>query len=195
MTDINQARILIVATDGFEQPELLVPLEQLRAKGAKVEVAAPDKTREPGVIVAWNGAAQPENWGEKVKVDRKLGEVKAADYDAIVLPGGAMNPDHLRVNQQAIALVKDFAAQGKIVAAICHAPWILVEAGLAKGRKMTSFASIKTDVQNAGATWLDEQVVTDQGIVTSRSPEDLDAFVAKIVEEVREGRHSRRAAA
>ncbi|MDJ0387371.1 type 1 glutamine amidotransferase domain-containing protein [Roseomonas sp. E05] len=195
MTDINQARILIVATDGFEQPELLVPLEQLRARGAKVEVAAPEKTREPGVIVAWNGAAQPEDWGEKVKVDRKLGEVSAADYDAIVLPGGVINPDHLRVNSQAIALVKDFAAQGKVVAAICHGPWILVEAGLAKDRKMTSFTSIKTDVQNAGATWLDEEVVTDQGIVTSRSPKDLDAFVAKIVEEVREGRHNRRAAA
>ncbi|HWL79894.1 MAG TPA: type 1 glutamine amidotransferase domain-containing protein [Roseomonas sp.] len=195
MTDIKQARILIVATDGFEQSELLVPLEQLRARGATVEVAAPEKTRESGVIVAWNGAAQPENWGEKVKVDRKLGEVKAADYDAVVLPGGVINPDHLRVNPQALSLVKDFAAQGKVVAAICHGPWILVEAGLAKGRKMTSFASIKTDVQNAGATWLDEEVVTDKGIVTSRSPKDLDAFVAKIVEEVREGRHNRPAAA
>lgn len=195
MTDINKARILIIATDGFEQSELLVPLEQLRAKGATVEVAAPEKTREPGVIVAWDGSAQPADWGEKVKVDCRIGAVKTADYDAIVVPGGVINPDHLRVDPQVIALVKDFAAQGKIVAAICHGPWILVEAGLAKGRKMTSFASIKTDVQNAGATWLDQEVVTDQGIVTSRSPKDLDAFVAKIVEEVREGRHTRRTAA
>ncbi|HWX51471.1 MAG TPA: type 1 glutamine amidotransferase domain-containing protein [Roseomonas sp.] len=195
MTDINQAKIAILATDGFEQSELLVPLEQLRAKGATAHVAAPEQTREPGVIVAWNGAAKPEGWGEKVKVDRRISEVKATDYDAVVLPGGVLNPDRLRVDPQVIALVRDFAAQGKIVAAICHGPWILVEAGLAKGRKMTSFASIKTDVQNAGATWLDQEVVTDQGIVTSRSPKDLDAFVAKIVEEVREGRHAGRKAA
>jgi protease I len=195
MTDIRQARILVLATDGFEQSELLVPVEQLRAKGATVHVAAPEKTREPGHITAWNGEAQPEDWGEKVKVDRKLAEAKAEDYDAIVLPGGQINPDKLRLEPQAIALIQSFAASGKVVAAICHAPWLLVEAGLAKGRRMTSFASIKTDVENAGATWLDEQVVTDHGIVTSRSPKDLDAFVAKIVEEVGEGSHGDRRAA
>jgi protease I len=195
MTEIRQARILILATDGFEQSELLVPLEQLRAKGATVDVAAPEKTREPGVIVAWDGAAEPEDWGQKVKVDRKLAEVREEDYHALVLPGGVINPDKLRVETAAVELVKRFAASGKVVAAVCHGPWMLVEAGLAKGRRMTSFASIRTDVQNAGATWLDQEVVTDQGIVTSRSPKDLDAFVAKIVEEVQEGQHSHRSAA
>lgn len=195
MPDIKQSKILILATDGFEESELFVPLEKLRAAGATVHVAAPDKTREPGSIVAWDGQKQPEDWGRKVPVDRKLEEAGADDYDAIVLPGGVLNPDQLRVNPAVISLVRDFAAKGKVVASICHGPWILVEAGLAKGRKMTSFASIKTDVQNAGANWLDQEVVTDQGIVTSRSPKDLDAFVAKIIEEVREGNHGARRAA
>jgi protease I len=193
--DIKEAKILILATDGFEEVELTVPLEKLRAQGATVHVAAPEKTREAGQIVAWDGAKQPEDWGSRVPVDRRLGAVQAADYDALVLPGGVLNPDQLRVNAEAIALVRDFAAQGKVVASICHGPWILVEAGLAKGRRMTSFGSIRTDVQNAGATWLDEAVVTDHGIVTSRSPEDLEAFVAKIVEEIGEGDHGDRRAA
>lgn len=192
MPEINAAKILIVATDGFEETELTVPLEQLRAKGATVHVAAPEKTREPGSITAWDGQKQPEDWGRKVKVDRALTEARADDYDAIVLPGGVLNPDQLRVNQDVLSLVRDFAAKGKVVAAICHGPWILVEAGLAKGRRMTSFNSIKTDVRNAGAEWVDQEVVTDKGIVTSRSPADLDAFVAKIVEEVREGSHGER---
>lgn len=195
MPDIKQSKILILATDGFEESELFVPLEKLRAAGATVHVAAPEKTREPGSIVAWDGQKQPEDWGRKVPVDRKLEEASADDYDAIVLPGGVLNPDQLRVNPAVISLVRDFAAKGKVVASICHGPWILVEAGLAKGRKMTSFASIRTDVQNAGANWLDQEVVTDQGIVTSRSPKDLDAFVAKIIEEVREGNHGARRAA
>lgn len=195
MPDIKQSKILILATDGFEESELFVPLDKLRAAGATVHVAAPEKTREPGSIVAWDGQKQPEDWGRKVPVDRRLDEARADDYDAIVLPGGVLNPDQLRVDPAVIGLVRDFAAKGKVVASICHGPWILVEAGLAKGRKMTSFASIKTDVQNAGANWLDQEVVTDQGIVTSRSPKDLDAFVSKIIEEVREGNHGARRAA
>jgi protease I len=195
MTDIRQARILVLATDGFEQSELLVPVEQLRAKGATVEVASPEKTMEPGQITAWDGEAAKPGWGQKVKVDRKLAEVRAEDYDAIVLPGGQINPDKLRTEPQAVQLVQDFAAKGKVVAAICHGPWLLAEAGLAKGRTLTSFASIKTDMKNAGATWVDKEVVTDKGIVTSRSPKDLDAFVAKIVEEVGEGNHGDRRAA
>jgi protease I len=192
MTEIQQARILVLATDGFEQSELLVPLEQLRARGAKVEVAAPDKTMEPGQITAWDGEAEKPGWGQKVPVDRKLAEVRAEDYDAIVLPGGQINPDKLRTEPQAVKLVQDFAAGGKVVAAICHGPWLLAEAGLAKGRTLTSFASIRTDMKNAGANWVDQEVVTDKGIVTSRSPKDLDAFVAKIVEEVGEGNHGDR---
>lgn len=191
MTAITEARILILATDGYEQSELMVPLQELRQAGAKVEVAAPEKTRQPGQITGWDKT----DWGQSVPVDRKLAEVKAEDYDALVLPGGVINPDNLRVEPQAVALVRDFAAKGKVVAAICHGPWLLVEAGLAKGRKMTSYASIRTDVQNAGATWLDQAVVTDQGIVTSRSPDDLKPFVAKIVEEVKEGSHGARRAA
>lgn len=195
MPDIQQSKILILATDGFEESELFVPLEKLRDAGATVHVAAPEKTRQNGSIVAWDGQKEPEDWGRSVPVDRRLEETKADDYDALVLPGGVLNPDQLRVNPAVLALVRDFAAKGKVVASICHGPWILVEAGLAKGRKMTSFASIRTDVQNAGANWLDQAVVTDQGIITSRSPEDLDAFVAKIIEEVKEGSHGNRRAA
>jgi len=184
MTDISQSRILIMATDGFEQSELLVPLQKLKEAGAIVQVATPDG--KP--IKGWN----KKDWGETVQADLSLADVSAADYDALVLPGGQINPDVLRLDETAVGLVREFASSGKVVAAICHAPWMLVEAGLAAGREMTSYQSIRTDVKNAGATWVDKEVVVDDGIITSRSPDDLPAFVARIIEEVSEGRHQRR---
>lgn len=129
-----------------------------------------------------------------MKVDRTLDNAKADDYDAIVLPGGQINPDLLRQDDKALALIKEFHNTGKTVAAICHAPWLLIETGIAKGRKMTSYKSIRKDVENAGAKWEDSEVVTDQGIITSRKPDDLEAFSKKIIEEVREGKHQRKAA-
>ncbi len=183
MADIKASKVLIMATDGFEQSELLVPLQMLKAAGATVHVASPDKK----AIKGWD----EKDWGETVPADRAISDVSAKDYDALVLPGGQINPDVLRLNDTAVKLVRDFASAGKVVAAICHAPWLLVEAGLAKGRTMTSYQSIRTDVQNAGASWVDKEVVVDNGIITSRSPKDLEAFVGKIVEEVAEGRHRR----
>lgn len=189
MTAITEARILIMATDGFEQSELMVPLQKLKEKGAIVEVAAPSKTLDQGKIRGWDKT----DWGSSVPVDKTLDEVQAGDYDALVLPGGVINPDKLRVEPKAIDLVKAFTSSGKIVAAICHGPWLLAEAGVADGRQLTSFKSIRTDMENAGGQWVDKEVVTDEGIITSRSPDDLPAFVAKIVEEVEEGRHQRAA--
>jgi deglycase len=186
MTHMTDAKILILATDGFEQSELLRPLDDLKANGATVHVATPDGE----AITGWD----ENDWGKEVAADLKLTDVKVEDYHAIVLPGGQINPDVLRQNKDAVALIKSFADAGKTVAAICHAPWLLIEAGIIEGRKATSYPSIATDLKNAGAKWEDSEVVVDQGIITSRSPDDLEAFVNKIVEEVREGKHDRAAA-
>ena len=179
MPDLANARILVLATDGFEQSELLVPRDGLRERGATVHVAAPGQTE----IRGWD----EDDWGQTVPVDRDLADVEPGDYDALVLPGGQINPDVLRATDAAVALVQGFAVAGKPVAAICHAPWLLVEAGLAEGRRMTSYASIRTDLRNAGATVVDEAVVEDRGVITSRSPADLDAFVDRIAEAVTRG--------
>lgn len=186
MTAIAQARILIIATNGFEQSELEVPRDQLKAAGATVRVASPDGKD----IKGW----QKGDWGDMAPVDLAIKDAVEADYQALVLPGGVMNPDKLRQDKDVMALVKQFLASGKIVAAVCHGPWLLVEADALRGRQATSWPSLKTDMTNAGANWIDEQVVVDNGIITSRKPDDLDAFVKKIIEEVEEGKHYRRAA-
>jgi protease I len=186
MADIKSASILILATDGYERSELRVPLDELRKQGAQVKIAS----LKNGQIKSWDET----DWGDSVDVDLLASDVKVEDFDAIVLPGGQINPDGLRTDEDAMRVVRDFVKSGKPVAAICHAPWLLIEADALRGRKATSYPSIKTDVRNAGANWVDEEVVVDNGIITSRSPKDLPAFVAKIVEEVKEGRHDRRAA-
>lgn len=166
------ARVLIMASDGFEQSELMVPLERLKAAGHEVDIAAP----EVGPIHGWKGT----DWGEAVEAGKAIAEVSARDYEALVLPGGVINPDVLRRNDKAVTLIRDFVAAFKPVAAICHAPWLLAEAGLAEGRKMTSYESIRTDLRNAGAHVLDRPVVVDRGVITSRSPDDLANFVGEI---------------
>ena len=176
MPSIKQAKILIMATDGFEQSELFVPLERLRAAGATVHIAAPKK----GAIKGWNET----DWGKSADADLEIDSVDADDFDALVLPGGQINPDKLRINERAVELVLDFLDSEKIVAAICHAPWLLVEADAVEGRTLTSWPSVKTDIENAGGDWIDEEVVVDDNIITSRSPKDLDAFVNKIIEEI-----------
>ena len=186
MSALSGKSVLILATHGFEQSELEVPLAKLKEAGATVHVASP----EAGEIKGWD----QKDWGRAVKVDKSLDQVDASAYDAIVLPGGQMNPDTLRANPQALSLIKSFFEQGKVVAAVCHAPWLLIDTGIAKGRKLTSYGTMKQDMINAGALWEDSEVVTDKGVVTSSKPEDLPAFVAKIIEEINEGTHQRRAA-
>ena len=185
--ELNGKRIAILATNGFEQAELEIPRDRLKKSGATVDIVS----LAPGEIKGWD----KKDWGGPVNVDKTLDEVSAADYDAVVLPGGQINPDPLRVEPKALAFIKEIFDAKKVVAAVCHAPWLLIETGIAKGRKMTSFKSIKTDVANAGAKWEDSEVVVDQGVITSRNPGDLEAFNSKIIEEVREGRHTTRSAA
>jgi protease I len=185
--DLKGKKIAILATHGFEQSELEVPRDRLKKAGATVEVIS----LAVGEIKGWD----MNDWGRPVKVDKSLDQVSSSDYDAIVLPGGQINPDLLRVEPKALKFIKEIFDAQKVVAAVCHAPWLLIETGIAKGRKMTSYKSIKTDVINAGAKWEDSQVVVDQGVITSRNPGDLEAFSAKIIEEVKEGRHVRRSVA
>jgi protease I len=187
MTDIAQSRILIIATNGFEQSELEVPRDTLRKAGAKVDVATLDGKE----IRGWDKT----DWGRNADADLKIADAKVDNYDALVIPGGVINPDKLRVDEDAMRIVRGFLNSGKIVAAVCHGPWLLVQADALNGRQATSYKSIRKDVENAGAKWVDQEVVVDKGIITSRNPGDLDAFTKKIIEEVREGRHNQRQAA
>ena len=174
-------KVAILATDGFEQVELTEPRKALDAAGAQTFIVSPAQ----GKVKGW----QHTDWGDQLPVDVPLDGANAADYDALLLPGGVMNPDKLRANPKAVQFVKQFFSAGKPVGAICHGPWTLIEAGVVKGRTMTSYESIKTDLINAGAKWVDQEVVADHGLVTSRKPDDIPAFNKKIVEEFAEGRH------
>lgn len=173
--------IAILATNGFEESELTSPKEAMEKEGFDVHIVSP----EGGKIKAWNKG----EWSKEYNVDKVLKDVSANDYNALVLPGGVINPDHLRTNEKALDFVRDFFEQKKPVAAICHGPWTLISAGVVKGRTMTSYNSIKDDLKNAGANWVDKEVVVDEGFVTSRNPDDLPAFNAKLIEEIKEGKH------
>lgn len=174
MPQIPNSRVLIVATDGFEEWELFGPREKLMKRGAEVVLASPK--RDP------IQATVHDDPGKTIRPDMTLDEAEAEDFDALILPGGVRNPDHLRMNDRAIQLIRDFADQGKPIGAICHGPWLLVEADLLRDRTATSWASIRTDLRNAGANVVDEPAVTDGNIVTSRKPEDVEAFTNAIID-------------
>ncbi len=176
-------RVAILATNGFEQSELMEPLQQLKDAGFSVQVVAPKGPQ----IRGW----KDKDWGDSVDVDVELSSVSANDFDALVLPGGVINPDILRIDAAAIAFIKAFDAAGKPLAAVCHGPWLLLEAGAVKGREVTSWPSLKTDLTNAGARWKDAEVVVDGHIITSRKPEDLPAFCRAIIDAVNAGVTSR----
>lgn len=172
--NLHGKRIAILATDGFEQAELMEPKKTLHEAGAETAIVSP----KSGQIKAW----KTKDWGDSVKVDKTLDQAKAEDYDALLLPGGVINPDHLRMDPKAVQFVKDFVATGRTVAAICHGPWMLVEAGVVKGKTVTSWPSIRTDLKNAGANVVDQEVATDGQFITSRKPDDIPAFSKTIID-------------
>lgn len=178
---LKNKKVAILATDGFEKSELFQPLEALKKEGATVHIIS----NKEGEIKSWDET----DWGKTITVDKKISEANEDDYNALVLPGGVINPDQLRTDEGALDFIRAFFSSGKPVAAICHAPWLLISADVIKGRKVTSYKSIKDDVVNAGANWVDQEVVVDEGLVTSRNPDDLPAFCDKVIEETREGKH------
>jgi protease I len=182
---LDGVKVAVLATDGFEQVELTEPVKALKAAGADVEIVSP----KPGRIQGYNHHEK----GDQTQVDRDLAHAEPSHFDALVLPGGVINPDQLRLEPKAIDFVRAFAEAGKPIAAICHGPWTLINAEAVKGRKVTSWPSLKCDLKNAGAEWVDQEVVVDQGLVTSRKPDDLPAFCAKMIEEFSEGPHTGRA--
>lgn len=181
MATLSNKRVAILTEEGFEQVELTSPLEALQNAGAQVDVISP----KSGKIKAWNQT----DWGIEIDVDKELSTVSPDDYDALMLPGGVLNPDKLRQNKEAVAFVSAFLDEGKPVAAICHGPQLLIETGMISGRNMTSYPSLETDLKNAGVNWTNEEVVVDNGLVTSRTPNDLPAFNEKMIEEIAEGMH------
>jgi protease I len=176
-------KVAILVAEGFEQVEMTEPRQALQEAGAQTSIVSPAQ----GQVQGWNHFDK----ADKFDVDVPLEQARSEDFDALLLPGGVANPDQLRMQPKAVQLVKDFVQSGKPVAVICHGPWTLIEAGVVRGRKMTSWPSLRTDLQNAGAQWLDQEVVTDQGIVSSRKPADIPAFNRKMIEEFGEGRHAR----
>lgn len=184
MDKLQNKKVAIIATDGVEEVEYTQPLQALKNAGAET-VTISEKS---GEIKAWN----KDNWGQTIKVDKTFDEVSADDFDSLFIPGGVMNPDKLRMNQKAVDFARQFLTSKKPLAAICHGPQILIETRDLGGRTMTSYPSLKTDLENAGVNWVDKEVVVDQGITTSRSPKDLDAFCKKMIEEIGEGKHQQR---
>jgi protease I len=181
MGNLDHQRIAILVANGFEQVELTEPKKALEQAGATTDIVSP----ENGKVRGWNFT----DWGDEFTVDTPLDRANARDYSALLLPGGVMNPDQLRRNERALNFVREFFASGKPVAVICHGPWTLIDAGLVRGRKMTSYHSIQMDLKNAGANWVDQEVVVDAGLVTSRKPSDIPAFNRKMIEEFAEGMH------
>lgn len=182
MSKLTDVKVAILAENGFEEVELTSPKEALEKNGASVTIVSP----RAGHIRSW----KDDNWGMSLDVDIHVSEAAADDFDALLIPGGVANPDLLRRDEDSVKFAKKFFTAGKPVASICHGPQVLIETGALEGRKMTSFHSIKTDLINAGVNWVDEEVVVDQGLVTSRNPADLDAFNNKMVEEFAEGKHA-----
>ncbi|KAB8142972.1 type 1 glutamine amidotransferase [Chloroflexia bacterium SDU3-3] len=180
--NLSGKTVAILVAEGFEQSEMVEPRKALAQAGAKTQIIS----LKPGSVQGWRHFDKAESFA----VDATVETARAEDYDALLLPGGVANPDQLRVSEPAVAFVRGFFAAGKPVAAICHAPWSLIEADVVRGRRLTSWPSLKTDLQNAGATWVDEEVVTDKGLVTSRKPDDIPAFNQKMIEEFAEGIHA-----
>jgi protease I len=179
---LKHTRVAIIATEGFEGAELREPRRALDAEGAETKLLSP----KTGEIKAW----EHDRWGEPLRVDQSLAQANPDEFDALLLPGGVINADKIRTEQKAVEFVRRFAQAGKPIAVICHAPWLLIEAGIVRGRTVTSWPSLTTDLKNAGANWVDKDVVVDNGLVTSRKPDDIPAFNKKMIEEFAEGVHA-----
>lgn len=180
--NIENKKVAILTENGFEEVELTSPMNALEQAGATVHIISPQNEK----VKAWNH----DHWSIELPVDKKLSDANPEEYDMLVLPGGVLNPDKLRLNKEAVSFAQHFLEQGKPVAAICHGPQLLIETEMLDGKTMTSYPSLKTDLKNAGVTWVDKEVIVDNGLVTSRSPEDLEAFNRKMIEELSEGKHA-----